>query len=285
MLITSWGIVSTFLGFTKSYGGLIAARFFLGLCEGGLLGGMIVYLAMFYRRHEMLYRIGLFYCAAPLSGAFGGLLATGLAKIKYGGYDKWPWIFFIEGIVTVLFGITAFFFMPHTPAEAKFLTNEERAVALHRMKADAHGATSEEDVNLERFNWHWVRIVTQNMDTDTNRSQVRMALLNANTWFCCLAWFFLLIPLYSFSLFLPTIIKALGYTATTAQLLTVPPNFGELRPRIHLLYDRVAYHNSIAAFCLVLITSTFSDKFKARGPFMIAGCVLAIAGYVMLVSL
>lgn len=157
MLITSWGIVSTFLGFTKSYGGLIAARFFLGLCEGGLLGGMIVYLAMFYRRHEMLYRIGLFYCAAPLSGAFGGLLATGLAKIKYGGYDKWPWIFFIEGIVTVLFGVTAFFFMPHTPADAKFLTEEERAVALHRMKADAHGATSEEDVNLERFDWHWVR--------------------------------------------------------------------------------------------------------------------------------
>jgi MFS family permease len=45
-LITSWGVVSTFLGFTKSYGGLVAARFFLGLCEGGLLGGMIVYLAM-----------------------------------------------------------------------------------------------------------------------------------------------------------------------------------------------------------------------------------------------
>lgn len=87
LLITCWGIVSTFLGFTKSYGGLIAARFFLGLCEGGLLGGMVVYLAMFYRRHQMLYRIGLFYCAAPLSGAFGGLLATGLAKINYNGYN------------------------------------------------------------------------------------------------------------------------------------------------------------------------------------------------------
>lgn len=248
MLITAWGTVSTFLGFTKSYSGLIAARFFLGLCEGGLLGGMIVYLAMFYRRHEMLYRIGLFYCAAPLSGAFGGLLATGLAKIKYGGYDKWPWIFFIEGIITVLFGITAFFFMPHTPADAKFLTNEERAVAMHRMKADAHGATSEDDVNQERFNWHWVR----------------MAIVNPNTWFCCLAWFFLLIPLYSFSLFLPTIIKALGYTATKAQLLTVPPN--------------------MVSFCLVLITAAFSDKLKARGPFMIGGCLLAIAGYVMLLA-
>ncbi len=54
LLIICWGVVSTFLGFTKSYGGLIAARCLLGLFEGGLLGGMVVYLAMFYKRHTML---------------------------------------------------------------------------------------------------------------------------------------------------------------------------------------------------------------------------------------
>jgi MFS family permease len=195
-LITSWGVVSTFLGFTKSYGGLVAARFFLGLCEGGLLGGMIVYLAMFYRRTEMLYRIGLFYCAAPLSGAFGGLLATGLAKINTGGYDGqyrsgnvwlvtnmhtgWPWIFFIEGVITVCFGILCFLFMPNTPADAKFFTEEERSMAQARMMQDAHGSTKHSDVNNEKFDWHWVR----------------MALLSPNTMFCSLAWFFLLVPLY-----------------------------------------------------------------------------------------
>lgn len=88
-LLIAWGIVSMCIGFVKSYAGLLVARFFLGLAEGGLLGGMIVYLAMFYRRHQLLYRITMFYCAAPLSGAFGGLLATGLAKIKSGGYDGW----------------------------------------------------------------------------------------------------------------------------------------------------------------------------------------------------
>lgn len=93
-LITMWGLVSTFLGFTKSFAGLVVARLFLGAFEGGLLGGIIVYLAMFYRRHEMLWRMGMFYCAAPLSGAFGGLLATGLATIRFHGYNRWPWIFF-----------------------------------------------------------------------------------------------------------------------------------------------------------------------------------------------
>lgn len=70
--------------------------------------------------------------------------------------------------------------MPHTPAQAKFLTGEERAVAMQRMMIDSHGATTVEDVNEEKFQWHWVK----------------MALLAPQTIFCSLAWFFLLVPLY-----------------------------------------------------------------------------------------
>ena len=95
-LIAAWGLVCCFMGFTKSFAGLIVCRLLLGLFEGGILGGVIIYLAMFYRRHQMLYRSGLFYCAAPLSGAFGGLLASALGQIQFNGYNKWPWIFFSE---------------------------------------------------------------------------------------------------------------------------------------------------------------------------------------------
>jgi sugar phosphate permease len=34
--MVSWGIVMTFMGFVNSYAGLLAARWFLGLCEAGL---------------------------------------------------------------------------------------------------------------------------------------------------------------------------------------------------------------------------------------------------------
>lgn len=88
-LVTAWGVVSMCLGFVKTYEGLLVARFFLGLTEGGLLGGVIIYLAMFYPRNQLTIRIGLFYCAAPLSGAFGGLLATGLSEIRTKGYNGW----------------------------------------------------------------------------------------------------------------------------------------------------------------------------------------------------
>jgi MFS family permease len=88
-LVIGWGIVSVGIGFVRTYGNLLAVRFFLGIMEGGLLGGMILYLSMFYRRHQLMRRIGLFYCAAPLSGAFGGLLATGLSQITTPGYNGW----------------------------------------------------------------------------------------------------------------------------------------------------------------------------------------------------
>ena len=101
-LMVGWGIVGMCMGFVKSYGALIACRLLLGLFEGGLLGGMILYLSMFYRRHQLLTRMGLFYCAAPLSGAFGGLLATGLAKIRHNGLNSWPWIFIVEGAITIV---------------------------------------------------------------------------------------------------------------------------------------------------------------------------------------
>lgn len=247
-LIIAWGVVGMCMGFVKSYTGLIVTRFFLGLCEGGLLGGMIIYLAMFYRRHQLLYRIGLFYCAAPLSGAFGGLLATGLARIHTSNYKGWPFIFFVEGAITVLFGILTTFFLPHTPAESKFLTEEEKAGAAIRMRLDSRGSSTADEVAHESFSWLWVR----------------RAMLNWNTLLLSLNFFAIITPIYSYSLFLPTIIKGLGYTQVKAQLLTVPPNMG--------------------AFFTVLLITWASDKTHMRGPFMLLGCTVSIIGYVMLIS-
>lgn len=84
-----WGLISMCTGFVKSYNALLAVRFLLGMMEGGMLGGMVLYLSMFYERRELLRRVGMMYCAAPLSGAVGGLLATGLSQIKTPGYDGW----------------------------------------------------------------------------------------------------------------------------------------------------------------------------------------------------
>lgn len=60
------------LGFVRGFSSFLAVRAILGLCEGGLLPGMVLYLSGLYNRGELALRIGIFYTAASLSGAFGG---------------------------------------------------------------------------------------------------------------------------------------------------------------------------------------------------------------------
>lgn len=72
LLTVLWGIVTMALGFVRGFASFVAVRAILGVAEGGLLPGMVLYLSGLYTRQEMALRIGIFYTAASLSGAFGG---------------------------------------------------------------------------------------------------------------------------------------------------------------------------------------------------------------------
>lgn len=91
--------------------------------------------------------------------------------------------------------------MPHTPGTTSFLTPAQRTAAVARLQLDHHGAHNpnvEHSVDTEAFSWHWVR----------------MAIFNWNTLLLSLNFFAIITPIYSFSLFLPTIIKGMGYTVS-----------------------------------------------------------------------
>ncbi|KAL1707554.1 major facilitator superfamily domain-containing protein [Schizophyllum commune] len=136
-LVASWGVVTVLTSLAQNYGGLIAIRLAIGFCEGGILPGMVLYLSTLYKRHELQLRVGIFYSFAAIAGAFGGLLATAIMKMDgVGGLAGWRWIFILEGIVTILFALGSAFILPADLQSAKFFTDEERAHALRRVKAD-----------------------------------------------------------------------------------------------------------------------------------------------------
>jgi MFS family permease len=135
--ILAFGIVMLSQGFVKSYGGLLATRFFLGLAEAGIFPGSFYLISFWYKREEAQKRFTIYWSSVMAAGAFGGLMASGIARMDGDrGLANWRWIFILEGIITILVGITAYFLVSDFPREATWLTDDEKRVIFAKTKSD-----------------------------------------------------------------------------------------------------------------------------------------------------
>ncbi|KAI5293786.1 hypothetical protein KEM52_005232 [Ascosphaera acerosa] len=244
VIIILWATCMTLMGFCHNGSGLMAGRFFLGMCEAGLFPGVNYLLSCWYRRSEIGVRMAIFFSAAALAGSFGGLLASAIVNMDgMGGRPGWAWIFILEGLATFLCGIVSFWAVPPFPDEAHFLSAEDRARVRYRLAKDAQSSAKHEEFNMSYF---WASV--KDWKTYTG----------AITYMGCDG------PLYGYSQFLPTIIKQIGYASTKAQLMSVPPY-------------------AVAAVATVSV-GLLADKIKQRGICNMCIAVVGIAGFVMMMA-
>ena len=137
-----------------------------------------------------------------MASAFGGLLAFGVFHVRTGGLADWRYLFVIEGCCTVLFSGFAFWYLPRSASEAKFLSPEERELAFWRMQVDSSSVVN------EKFNFR---------DSFAIFKQ-------PTSWIILGIEICLGVPLQSVQLFLPQIIGRLGYNTVKTNLYTVAPN-------------------------------------------------------------
>ncbi|KAK4226024.1 putative high-affinity nicotinic acid transporter [Podospora fimiseda] len=243
-IMIAWGVCCTLMGIVHNYAGLMAVRAALGVAEGGLFPGITYYITMWYRRHECGFRMAIFFSAATAAGAFGGLLARGILEMAgVAGLNGWRWIFILEGILTVAVAIIAFWAMQDYPDTAKFLTPEERQEVSARLKLDRSSLADEFDM---RYFW--------------------AALKDWKIWVHMFITIGVYTGLYSYSLFLPTIINDMKVTSTPeqSQLMTVPPY--------------------VVACLFCVAAGWYADKLGQRGLFMIFFMGMAIVGLIMLLA-
>ncbi|KIV96814.1 hypothetical protein PV10_00630 [Exophiala mesophila] len=203
-IMISWGIVTLCTAAVSTYAGLLVARFFLGLAEAGFYPGVIMYLCFWYKPNERATRMAIFAGSVAVAGAFSGLLATGISFMNgKAGLSGWQWLFILEGIPAVLFGIAVWFLMPNYPNDAKFLTEEERAFAVARMGPFAPSAN----------------------DKHFDKDIAKKTLMEPLFWLFAVQYFLMTNSLNAFGYFAPTIVASLGFEGYVGQLLTVPPNF------------------------------------------------------------
>jgi MFS family permease len=155
------GIVATCQAATQSWRGEMACRFLLGAAEAGFGPSIPYLLSFFYLRHEHGFRSGIFLAAAPLASTFAGALAYGITS----GHSKlanWRLLFLVEGIPTILAAPLAWYFLPDSPVDAKFLNAEEKEVARARVRRQHGDPEGGQSVSLK---------------------EIALTLLDAKAWF------------------------------------------------------------------------------------------------------
>lgn len=166
-----------------------------------LFPGAVFVISLFYSRGEQALRNGLFFSTATMAGAFGGVLAYGIARMDgVRGLHGWQWIFILEGLPTVLLCFVTFMFLPDYPGTAYFLTEDERDLAVKRLLKDAGPATE------TSFSWRQFRDVFKDW----------------KTYLHMFPYILTMTPLYSLALFMPTLVREFSFDALTSQLMTAP---------------------------------------------------------------
>ncbi|KAI0145656.1 high-affinity nicotinic acid transporter [Hypoxylon sp. NC0597] len=241
-IMFAWSACIIGQGFVKNYKGLMTTRALLGLFEGGFFPGINFYITQWYRRNECGLRMAIIFSSATLAGAFGGLLARGIAEMSgVGGLSAWSWIFIIEGLASIVVSILAYWAVYEYPASARFLSATERYEVQRRLLVDSGSLSDDFDIKY-----------------------VYQALVDWKIYIhmlICMAGF---CPVYSFSLFLPTIVKNMGYSANNAQLMTVPPY--------------------VLACVFTISASRLADRCHQRGIFLLGFQLGAILGLSLLAS-
>ncbi|KAH7123322.1 major facilitator superfamily domain-containing protein [Dactylonectria estremocensis] len=243
-LVTIWGVIMTLHGVVKGFGGLLAVRMLLGVFEAGFYPGAVYLCTFWYMPKDLATRIAYFYCTSALSGAFSGLLAAGIAKMDgVGGYEGWRWIFLLEGIVTVILGVSCFFFLIDSPALSTRWLSPEEIRFLELQSFIKQGGRFAEESTDKKFDWHDLKMVLKNW----------RLYMQAYILLCISACS------YGTKFTLPSIVKAMGFTNTNAQLMTVP-----------------AY---VAGALSSIFFARLSDHFHWRMPFVAVPLALIAIGY------
>lgn len=145
-----FGICTLCQGFVHNYSGILAVRFFLGLCESSMFPACFYIMGSYYRRPEAQKRFAFFFSSTSVAGAFAGLLAAAIGKMDgKAGYAGWRWIFIIEGAVTSVVAILFFWFLPDFPEDSKWLSSEEKNYVAARLRVEQGRSAIERQVTAK----------------------------------------------------------------------------------------------------------------------------------------
>jgi len=126
-IMISWGLVAALTSLIVTPKQFYVARFFLGAAEAGFFPGVIVYLSHWFRYEDRTRAKAWFMMTQPLSVIVGTPLSRWiLENIHWQGIHGWRWVFILEGVPSIAFGVIALFYLTDRPGDARWLPDDEK---------------------------------------------------------------------------------------------------------------------------------------------------------------
>ena len=136
-ILFSWGVVAVVTGLVHSAQQLYLARFALGLAEAGYFPGIVLYLGYWFRQREKAHAIALILTGMPIASIIGAP-ASGfiLDHVHWAHVSSWRWLLILEGAPALVCAGLTYLVLPSQPAEASFLTPEEKTKLTRDLEAE-----------------------------------------------------------------------------------------------------------------------------------------------------
>lgn len=198
-IMISWGVVSAAMMLVQGPTSFYLLRLLLGIGEAGFFPGIILYLTYWFPAVERARAVASFMTATAIAGVFGGPISGALLLLDgVGGLGGWQWLFLLEGLPAIVLGVVVLAVLPDGPADARWLSPEERTAIAARL-AEEHalaGATHD----------------------------LRSALTSGRVWLLGAVYFCVVCGLYGISFWLPQILRGLaGWSDLRIGLMSALP--------------------------------------------------------------
>jgi MFS family permease len=201
-ILITWGAVATLSGFVQSANQLYIARFALGLAEAGYFPGIVLYLGYWFRQREKAQAIALIFMGIPLASILGAPISGFiLDHVRWFGLSSWRWLLILEGLPAITCVFLTNLLLPSRPAEARFLTGKEKAWVADQLEREDRQKLGALSMSVAR------------------------TLVNPRVWHLACIGFGHGFATYTFSFWLPQILKSvLGQSNTVVGFVVMIPN-------------------------------------------------------------
>jgi MFS transporter, ACS family, tartrate transporter len=241
-IMITWGIISALMAVVSGVWSFYGVRFLLGVAEAGFFPGIILYLTYWYPAQYRARFLAAFAVAVPVSTVIGAPVSGLLLGLDGAmGLQGWQWLFIIEGVPSVLLGIVAWFYLTDRPAKADWLGAEQKAWLAAKLESEVAAKQAVTHLTLGQ------------------------ALSSPKVIALSLVYFGFVAALYGMQFWLPTIVKAFGFSnAQTGFVIAVPYLFGTVA---------------------MILWARHSDATRERvmhvgAPLLLTAAALGVCGYV-----